>query len=98
MMLEIALPKIVLSLFVIFHGIALGAGWYEHKISLPQWLVTNQEGTSYWNAKAAREADVGKRFWGLVTTVPLTLLTLLSLILVWQTQHNTQIFWIAASP
>lgn len=66
----------VLWLLVINLGIAFGAGLYESRITVPQWL-SFAPGSGYrWNPAAAAAANVGLRFWAYVTTVPLTLLTL----------------------
>ena len=73
------LIRLVLWLFVIDLGIAFGAGLYESRIVVPQWLQTTEESGYRWDADAAREASTGLRFWVYVTTVPLTLLTLASL-------------------
>lgn len=44
-----------------------------------------------------RETDTGRKFWGFVTTVPLTLLTLASLVLAWQSQGPIHDWWLAAA-
>src|SRR5438876_117396 len=66
---------IVLWLFVINLGIAFGAGLYEARIVVPQWLSPSPESGLSWNAELARQSNTGMRFWVYVTTVPLTLLT-----------------------
>ncbi len=63
---------VLLWLFVINLGLALGAGLYEERIVVSRWIRRTSAGAS-WNADAAREDDVGRRFWALVTTLPLTL-------------------------
>ena len=91
------LPRIVLWLFVINLGIAFGAGLYESRIMVPQWL-TFARGSGYrWNASAAAEADVGLRFWAYVTTGPLTLLTLASLAYAWSAPPPVREWWLGAS-
>ena len=80
-----AFNSLLLALLLINLGIAFGAGLYESRITLPQWLSFSPESGYRWNAEAARDANVGLRFWVYVTTVPLTLLTLLSLVVVWRT-------------
>ena len=75
--------EVLLWLFVINLGIAFGAGLYESRIVVPQWLSFSRETGYRWNAEAARSADVGLRFWVYVTTLPLTLLTFASLIVAW---------------
>ena len=74
------LIHLVLWLFAINLGIAFGAGLYESRIMIPQWLRYSEESGCRWDANAAREANVGLRFWVYVTTIPLTLLTLASFV------------------
>jgi hypothetical protein len=91
------LIKLVLWLFVIILGIAFGAGLYEFRIVIPQWLRYS-EGSGYrWDADAAREANTGLRFWVFVTTVPLTLLTLLSLGAPFWLQGGVRGWWLGAA-
>lgn len=84
MILQIA--DATLWLFVINLGIAFGAGLYEAAIVLPQWRTAPR---STW-------INTGLRFWVYVTTVPLTLLTLASLILAWQVDGPRWGWWLAA--
>lgn len=91
------LIKLVLWLFVINLGIAFGAGLYESRIMVPQWLRFSAESGYRWDAAAAREANVGLRFWAYVTTVPLTLLTLASLITLSQVQGGVRSWWLGAA-
>src|SRR5262245_19859668 len=92
-----AFIPMVLALFVINLGIAFGAGLYESRITVPQWLTFSTESGYRWNAEAARQANVGLRFWVYVTTVPLTLLTLASLAAVWWTPSEVRNWWLAAA-
>jgi hypothetical protein len=91
-----SIVSIVLWLFVINLGIAFGAGLYEGRIVVPQWLSSSQGGGYHWHAEAARQSDVGLRFWVYVTTVPLTLLTLASLVAVWWTPSVVRVWWLGA--
>ncbi|MBT9548360.1 MAG: DUF1772 domain-containing protein [Candidatus Sericytochromatia bacterium] len=75
-----SISETLLWLFAINLGIAAGAGFYETRIVVPQWLTGSQETGYHWNRAAAVDANVGLRFWSFVTTLPLTLLTLASLI------------------
>jgi len=77
--------SLLLWLFVINLGIAFGAGLYESRILVPQWLNGSPEAGYRWNAEAARLPDTGLSFWVYVTTVPLTLLTVANLIAAWTT-------------
>src|SRR5215469_10321946 len=92
-----AFISMVLAIFVINLGIAFGAGLYESRITVPQWLSFSSESGYRWNAEAARNANVGLRFWVYVTTVPLTLLTLVSLVAAWWTPMEVRNWWLAAA-
>ena len=86
----------LLWLFVITLGIAFGAGLYEHRILVPLWITSSELSGSHWNAKSARRDDTGRRFWGFVTTVPLTLLTLANLFVAWRASSPGRWWWLAA--
>lgn len=88
------LKEILLWLFVLNLGVSFGAGLYEHRISLPRWLdVTG----AHWSAEAARQDDVGRRFWGFVSTGPLTLLTLASLYFATRATGPLRFWWLVAA-
>ena len=79
-------PKVLLWLFVINLGIALGAGIYEQKVVIPQWEhIPPQE----W-------PNTGLLFWVYVTTVPLTLLTFANLIAAWLDKSARRKWWLSA--
>jgi hypothetical protein len=84
-------PSIVLWLLNLNLGVAFGAGLYESRIVVPQWFNAAPGGR--WNASAARDADVGLRFWAYVTTIPLTLLTVASLVAVWWAPEPVRFWW-----
>jgi hypothetical protein len=92
-----AITKLLLWLFVINLGIAFGAGLYESRIVVPQWLDALPGGEYRWNAAAARQADTGLRFWVYVTTVPLTLLSIANLIVAWRARGTLRRWWLTAS-
>lgn len=87
---------IVLWLFVLTLGTAFGAGIYEHRVVLPGWLESDA-GIAGWNAAEARADDTGRRFWAFVTTGPLTLLTLASLLLALRAKGAVRRWWLAAA-
>jgi hypothetical protein len=89
--------QIVLWLFVINLGISFGAGLYEARITIPQWLTFSPGSGHRWNGAAAAEANVGLRFWAYVTTVPLTLLTLASLACAWVAPSPLRAWWLVAA-
>ncbi|WNN90507.1 hypothetical protein [Gloeocapsopsis dulcis] len=90
-----SLSQILLWLFAINLGIALGAGLYEARIELPQWLMALPIGYQ-WNAEAARQVNTGLRFWVYVTTVPLTVLTLGNAIATWNHRGKLRHWWLCA--
>jgi anthrone oxygenase-like protein len=89
--------RALLWLFVIFLGITFGAGIYEERITVPRWLNSSEDSGRHWNAEAARRDDTGRRFWGFVTTVPLTLLTLASLFVAWRAPGPLRSWWLAGA-
>ena len=89
--------RILLWLFVINLGIAFGAGLYEHRIVVPDWIVTAADGTAHWNADAAKHDDTGMQFWAFVTTIPLTLLTLANLVAAWRSYGEVRGWWMTAA-
>lgn len=91
------IAKTLLWLFVINLGIAVGAGLYEHRIVVPEWIGPGADGLPRWDAAAARAADTGLRFWVYITTVPLTLLTLANLIAAWRSKGSQRPAWLVAS-
>jgi hypothetical protein len=78
--------EIVLWLFVINLGIALGAGLYEHRVVISQWSGLPP---SQW-------PNTGRLFWAYVTTVPLTLLTIASLFAAWTSPEPMKTWYLAA--
>ncbi|HLP30854.1 MAG TPA: hypothetical protein VK150_05795 [Geothrix sp.] len=87
----------VLWLFVVNLGLACGAGLYEARVAVPLWFTPAAGGESRWDAGAARRADVGRRFWVHLTTLPLTALTLASLTLAWRMPPPVRAWWLGAA-
>ncbi len=79
----------LLWLFIIFLGIAFGAGLYESRVVVPMW--TSDPPTSL------ASPDSGHRFWAFVTTGPLTLLTVANLVAALQTQGPARAWWLTAA-
>jgi hypothetical protein len=89
--------ELIRWLFLLTLGVALGAGLYEARVVLPQW-TRPAEGTGFhWNAELARRTDPGLRFWAFVTTGPLTLLTVASLVAAWRTPGPRGAWWLTAA-
>jgi hypothetical protein len=83
---------------VINLGLVGGAGLYESRIVVPQWLVSLPSGGFEWRADVASEMNVGLRFWVFLSTGPLTLLTAAN---VWlaarQRAANVRLPWLSAA-
>ena len=92
-----SLSRALLWLFVINLGIAFGAGLYEGRIGLPQWLSQGPDSVLHWNAQAAQRDNTGIRFWVFVTTVPLTLLTLANLLAAWRAAGPVRRWWLTSA-
>lgn len=86
----------LLWLFVMNLGVAVGAGLYEHRIVVPDWLASAGSEV-HWNAEAAQRHDTGRRFWVFVTTLPLTLLTFANLFAAWRAVAPVRRWWIRAA-
>jgi hypothetical protein len=85
-----------LLLWILNLGTAFGAGLYETAMLLPRWfpnLRTKERGI---NSALMRETDPGRRFWAMVTTVPLTLLTLANAYFAFHASRPTRSWWLAA--
>ena len=95
--MTLTFKELLLWLFVIDLGIAFGAGLYEQRIVLPQWFSASRGTVLRFNSEAMRRTDTGRRFWVHVTTVPLTLLTLASLVVAWQSQGSVRDWWLGAA-
>jgi hypothetical protein len=88
------LKKLILWFFVIVLGITFGAGIYEARVVVPDWINPND---FFWNADEANRSDTGLRFWVYVTSIPLTLLTLASLVLLFFTDGKLRTWWAIAA-
>ena len=86
------LATVLLWLLVINLGIALGAGLYESRIVVPDWIDTSGSSPA-WNADVVRDDNTGVRFWVAVTTVPLTLLALANLFAAWRAPIALRRWW-----
>jgi len=87
----------LLWLFVIFSGIAVGAGLYETRINVPRWFAPAAGSAMRVNVDAIRSDDSGRRFWAYVTTVPLTLLTLAGCLVTWSPETARERWWLAGA-
>ena len=89
---EILLLSIVINL-----GVTLGAGLYETRIVLPLWFHQAPNGNYHVDFNAMRHIDTGRKFWGFVTTVPLTLLTIANLFFAFQSKMPLYGWWISGT-
>jgi hypothetical protein len=90
------ISTVLLWLFVINLGVALGAGLYESRIVVPDW-IDPAAASPVWNADVARDDNTGVRFWVAVTTVPLTLLTLANLFAGWRAPTGIRRWWLGTA-
>lgn len=89
------MTELLLWLFIINLGIAYGAGLYEGRIVVPLWFIKSPAGYQV-DHKAMGQIESGRKFWGFVTTVPLTLLTLANLYAAWQSAGPGHGWWLGA--
>ena len=87
----------LLWMFVINLGVAFGAGLYERRVVLPHWFSRLSESGWRVDDEAMRRIDPGRSFWAYVTTGPLTLLTLASLVVTWNAGNSMRQWWLAAA-
>ena len=90
--MAINFDEIILGLFVINLAMAFGAGLYESRIVIPMWF--NKSGV---NKEVIINTDTGRKFWGMVTTVPLTLLTLVNIVEAIVSTGTLLSFWMVAA-
>ncbi len=86
---------ISLQLFLMFLGIAFGAGIYEARVVLPLWF-NKINGRYSVNHENLSEIDSGRKFWGFITTVPLTILTIINSVLAAQSTDSISTLWLTA--
>lgn len=84
------MKKLILWLFVVVLGTTFGAGIYEARIVVPEWINPDDY---FWNADAANRSDTGLRFWIYVTSIPLTLLTLASMVSLYNSSGKLRAWW-----
>lgn len=89
--------EITLALYVVTLGIAVGGGLYEARVIVPLWYRGRNGDEPVWDAQCARTADPDRRFWMYVTTIPLTVLTVASLVLAFQLNDPRRTCWLAAA-
>ena len=81
---------LLLSLFVIVLGTAFGAGLYESRVVVPLWMSDPP-------ASLISGPDSGRRFWAIVTTGPLTLVTIANLVAALQYHGPARGWWLTAA-
>ena len=87
--------QILALLLLVNLSMALSAGIYEARLVLPLWFPIN--GGVYSVDKAAlQRLDSGRKFWGMVTTMPLTLLMIILLVSICKAGLSTHP-WLSAA-
>jgi hypothetical protein len=92
-----AIATTLLWLLIINLGISLGAGLYEGRIVVPDWIPSSPDGSMHWNPQTARQDDTGLRFWAFVTTGPLTFITVANLFVAWRASGTLRSWWLTAA-
>jgi hypothetical protein len=92
-----AVATTLLWLLIINLGISLGAGLYEGRIVVPDWITSSPDGSMHSNPQTARQDDTGLRFWAFVTTGPLTLITVANLFVAWRASGTLRSWWLTAA-
>lgn len=95
--MDFQFQDIVLLLFIINAGTAFGAGIYEARILLPLFFEKTDSGIIKVNIQSMVDIDMGRKFWSMVTTIPLTLLTITNCILAFRYSGEAHNIWLAAS-
>ena len=90
------MPDIVLWLFVLILGTSFGAALYEARVVVPLWTHT-ATGAFQWAADLSRRTDAGRRFWAFVTTGPLTVLAVASMLLAGRAAGGRREWWMTAA-
>jgi len=78
--------RTIIWLYVILLGIGFGAGIYESRIVLPQWIHIPPD---QWQ-------NTGLLFWVYVTTIPLTILTILCAFAAWRDNSLMRSWWLSS--
>jgi hypothetical protein len=91
------ITEILLGSFIVNLGIVLGAGLYEARIVLPLWFHKTPNGNYQANVEAMRNIDTGRKFWGFVATMPLTLLTIVNLVFACKAATPLYGWWLSAT-
>ena len=91
------ITEVLLLAFTMNLSVAFGAGLYETRIVLPLWFHKTTNGNYRVNFEAMRNIDTGRKFWGFVTTIPLTLLTIANLVFAFQSTAPLHDWWISAA-
>ena len=91
------LVKIRLPLFMRNLGVAFGAGLYGTMLIIPFGVLNSAESGYEVNRPAMKQFDSGRALWALVRTGPLTLLSIVNLVLAWPAQPPTHYWWLSAA-
>src|SRR5438046_3614296 len=91
------MTEILLFPFAFILGITLGAGIYEFRIVIPMWFYKNNDKKYSVNFENMKNIDSGRKFWGMVSTVPLTLLTIANIFFAAKSNGQIHFWWLTAT-
>jgi hypothetical protein len=91
-----ALDCLILSIFLLFVSLGMGAGLYEARVVYPNWATDALPATLGAKLISSGQAGAARRFWPFVSPAVL-LLAILNSYLAWQQVGAVRLVWLAAS-
>lgn len=95
-MTQLQIGTILLWMFVIFSGVAIGGGLYEVRAVYPNWMNDPKRETLTRRLRESSQMSAGRRFWPFVSP----LLAVLSALNIWASLQTTgviRLVWLAAA-
>jgi hypothetical protein len=94
--MSMALDSVILSLFLLFVSLGMGAGLYEARVVYPNWAPDASPRTLGAKLISSGQAGAARRFWPYVSPAAL-LLAFVNGYLAWQHIGAVHLVWLAAS-
>ncbi|HEX5227196.1 MAG TPA: hypothetical protein VFW44_05775 [Bryobacteraceae bacterium] len=87
---------VLLWMFVIFDGIAIGGGLYEVRAVYPNWKKDPRPETLAQRLRESSQVSAGRRFWPFVSPL-LSLLSFLNIWAAFEATGNLRMVWLGAA-
>jgi hypothetical protein len=87
---------IVLWMFVIVTGVAIGGGTYEVRAVYPNWAKDPKPETLAMRLRESSQMSAGRRFWPFISPL-LSVLSVLNIWAAWQATKVTRLVWLSAA-